>query len=412
MSSLNKAFSHVVHTLDLHDDDLFKVYSRNDGFYDHQDLTAFKKLVQVKAISAIDDHYFIQSDLRKFLDFSLNKERIKKIDPDVGTWLEYLRFNVEMYKSSLVGGDEANSQMRLMEVQSHIWDFSYGIQEDIEKMTILINSNFSNVKTYSEKRIQNKFYISAIDKLAKGIATLSPSLLRESCQYEPAIIRFMDAHVTVKLPLWQTELQNIIEKLKKFLFEIREIEKKAKMVRGFAYFLRQRSDYDIKDYADDEYNMPAFLNRVKPLVCMAHPDPSVEKHSEELLEIAGKLPPLGYERDDSANLPEPPAEVDVNSHEEHAVESPAEETHLRKFVMLLSDKPGVPMTAMTYHLAYINGEIDARLWLLYLYGYLSRLQSTNRKLNVQIDINRHETNEIYGNDRMFDITLTYKGAAK
>lgn len=403
-------FEHVLRTLNNNKDELLRVYSSGDGVDNYNDSNSLKKLDQIKAITLSNDQYFIQSDLRRFLDLSLNKEIISKIEPNVTGWLEYLRFYVDMYKSSLNHHDDASSAAHITCISEHVREFSRNLNKNIEKVAALVNSDFANVKTLEEKKIQNKFYVSIIDKLNKGVSLLSPEVLREHCQGEPYVLRIVEDYIIKNLSSWINDLHAIIIKLNRFLFSIREMERQNNVIRGFALYLDNHIDFEIKDdYISDASAIPEIFNRISPLSCKGFADIDNDSTEKKLIEIASKLPVIEKSDKENESNKRSSTILTLSNNDVHEVEVQEIERRLLELLSIVigSDES---ISAMWFYKKFVGDSFDADTWLIYLYGYFTEQQEKHSSLKVGMKVNYYDKHKIVANDDFYDITFTRRTA--
>lgn len=68
------------------------------------------------------------------------------------------------------------------------------------------------------------FYISRVELLVQAISALQPEYLLEMVDEHPALYALLEQQLIRLLPVYHQRMQDILDKLKTFLFELRKIE--------------------------------------------------------------------------------------------------------------------------------------------------------------------------------------------
>jgi hypothetical protein len=112
--------------------------------------------------------------------------------------------------------------------------------------------------------------------------------LLEMVDEHPALYALLEEQLMRLLPVYHQRLQDILDKLKTFLFELRKIEARAQLVQGFAFFLRQNPGYEMQNWSEQD-SIPEQWNQIKPLQLTISANTQDYVVEAELIAIVQKL---------------------------------------------------------------------------------------------------------------------------
>ena len=189
---------------------------------------------------------------------------------------------------------------------------------------------------------------------------MQPELLLELVEEQPELHQLLERQLLRLLPKYQQRLQDILDKLKIFLFELRQIEVRAQLVQGFAFFLRQTPDYQPMDWSEDE-QIPEHWNRIQPLNLLAHADPMDHAVEKELVDIAQKL------RVDSDALLAKKKQRRVNAvqdvqTEKQVLEIPKYRRQLAAYMSKVRQQTGRQVSALAFQQIHVQ-DLEPAIWL-------------------------------------------------
>ncbi|NOQ64433.1 MAG: hypothetical protein GQ582_07965, partial [Methyloprofundus sp.] len=308
-------------------------------YKDKKNQRALNQLKQLKIlVSHSVDGYRISARLGQFVDSALSSDRLRRLDTDLASWVDTLEQQIILYQDAWDENRLEDSENYSAEIERLIFDLSDNLEENTSYLLMLVNSRFANVRTLAEKKKQNVFYISRVELLVQAISALQPEYLLEMVEEHPALYLFLEQHLIRLLPVYHQRLQDILDKLKTFLFELRKIEARAQLVQGFAFYLRQNPSYEMQDWSEQE-TIPEQWNQIKPLqfsIAANTLDYAVEN---ELIEIVQKL------RVDSESLlskkrKQKVNKIEVVKREIQVLELPLYRKWLRRYFVLLEQQAG------------------------------------------------------------------------
>ena len=328
-----------------------------------------RALNQLKQLKVLVNHggqgFRLSARLGQFLDGALNSDRMRRLDTDLGSWVDLLEQQVGLYRDAFGEDRLEDCDSYLAEIERLVFDLSDTLEENTAYLLMLVNNRFANVRTLSEKKRQNVFYIGRLEKLVGAVSALQPAVLLELADDHEGMQALIERQLVRNLPVHRQRLQDILDILKTFLFQIRQIEARTRRVRGFAFFLRQNPGYAPRDWSEQE-QVPAHWNRVGGLAFRAHPDTLDRGVEKELADIASKI-----KADAEALLAKKPQRrlngVSLARREAVRVESPLYRRRIKELFEQVRQTPGRGVSALAFRNRHAP-EIDAPLWLSCVLG--------------------------------------------
>jgi len=366
---------------------------------------ALNQLKQLKILSHRgQEGYRLSTRLSQFIDGALNSDRMRRLDTDLGGWVDLLEQQIGLYQDAHAEDRLEDGDHFLGEIERLVFDLADTLDENTTYLLMLVNSRFANVRALSEKKRQNAFYIGRLEKLVGAVSLLQPAHLLDLAEPHESLQGLIDCHLIRTLPSHRHRLQDILDTLKTFLFQLRQIEARARLVRGLAFFLRQNPDYGPQDWCERE-QIPDHWNRISGIKLQAHPDPLNRSLETELIAIAQKIridseALLAKRKERGLNrvsLAKPPA---------RRVESPQHRQRIRQLFEQARQTPGQAVSALAYR--HHHGiEIDPPIWLSCVLS--ESLRRTGLKQGFDFEFVRHARADGFtGNLRVKDLRIVYQ----
>jgi hypothetical protein len=409
LSQAGQGLERLFKALATHGELIAEAYFNGVVYKDNQNQRVLNQLKQLKIlVNHNADGYRVAGRLGQFIDSALSSDRVRRLDTDLASWIDTLEQQIGLYQDALAENRVEDGDSYFVEIERLVFDLSDTLEENTRYLLMLVNSRFANVRTLAEKQKQNTFYISRLEKLVNAITALQPELLLELVEDQPLLYALLDQQLIRLLPIYQQRMQDILNKLKVFLFELRQIEARAQLVQGFAFFLQQNQNYQPQDWSEIE-QIPEHWNQVKPLTLFAYADPFDNTLTEDLIDIAQKI------RRDNHDLSTKPQQrainaVSLNSPVRHILELPLYRKHTTRYFERVLRNPGQTISAIAFYKVFVN-DIEPSIWLSCVLNEWLRRQQSNKHLQlelIQTGINHNAS--FSGNKKVQDIVLVFKGA--
>lgn len=379
-----------------------QVYLNGVVYKDNQNQRALNQLKQMKVlVNHSPDSYRIAGRLSQFIDSALSTDRVRRLDTDLASWIETLEQQIILYQDAWDENRADDCDNYFAEIERLVFDLSDTLEENTRYLLMLVNSRFANVRTLAEKQKQNAFYISRLEKLVNAITALQPEYLLEMVEEQPIIYDLLDKQLVRLLPICQQRLQDILDKLKIFLFELRQIEARAQLVQGFAFFLQQNQNYQTQDWSERD-EIPDHWNQIKPLALSAHADPLDHALEESLIEIAQKInfdseAMLSKQKKRSLNP------VSLKTPEKQLLDLPIYRKQAALYFERVMRHSGEPVSAIAFYKGFVEG-IEASSWLSCVLNEWLRRQQRDKGLQMEL-VQTDAPHAFFGNKRVKDILI-------
>ncbi len=260
-----------------------------------------------------EDAYTLHTTLRRFLDAALNIERLYGIGSDLGAAFERLEQLTEALFDAAHEGRTEDRERLEDEIRQSIYEISDTLAADLAHLRTLVENRFAAVSTLAEKKRQNTYYIGRTEKVVRAIELFTLSDLGERIQTQGAfanIAVMFRSHLQERLPSFRQNLSDILEILKHYLFEFREIEERTRRVRSLWLYLERHPVYDLQEW-DESAHLQPWLLKAPGIPVRSHPWVRDPEYSDTLADLAGDIAPpsirLPVERPHGILLDEDPA---------------------------------------------------------------------------------------------------------
>lgn len=260
-----------------------------------------------------DDAYTLHTTLRRFLDAALNIERLYGIGSDLGAAFERLeQLSEALFDAAHEGRSEDRERLE-DEIRQSIYEISDNLAADLAHLRTLVENRFAAVTTLAEKKRQNTYYIGRTEKVVRAIELFTLSDLGERIQTQGAfanIAVMFRSHLQERLPSFRQNLSDILEILKNYLFEFREIEQRTRRVRSLWLYLERHPVHELQEWDESAHPQP-WLLKAPGIPVRSNPWVRDPEYSDTLADMAADIAPptvrLPVERPRGTLLDEGPA---------------------------------------------------------------------------------------------------------
>lgn len=408
MNHTGQGLERLLKTLANHSELIGEAYFNGVVLKNNQNQNILNKLKQLKVLVNHDeDSYRVAGRLGQFIDNALSSERVRRLDTDLASWIETLEQQIGLYQDASYQNRIEDSDSYFAEIERLVFDLADTLEENTRYLLMLVNSRFANVRTLAEKQKQNAFYISRLEKLVNAISALQPQFLLELVEEQPELYTLLDRHLVRLLPIYQQRLQAILDKLKVFLFKLRQIEARAQLVQGFAFFLQQNQNYQPQDWSERDV-IPEHWNQLKPLIFSGYADFLDNALTDELIEIAQKIrleSAVAVAKQNKRLL----NAVSLNPPVQKILELPLYRKQTARYFDWVLRHQGHPISAVAFYKAFVT-DIEPAIWLSCVLNEVLRRQRSGLYQRLQMELRQVDTRQGFsGNKKVQDIVLTYLG---
>jgi hypothetical protein len=239
-------------------------YHNGEVVKDNDNARGVEHLQQHKVlIPRSHETFTLQTTLRRFLDASLNIERIYRTGADIGPAFERLDTLADaLFMASHEGRTEDKERLE-DEILQSIYEISDDLSAELSHLRALVENRFAAVSTLAEKKRQNAYYIGRTETLVEAIELFTLSDLGERIQSQTPfanVASMFTSQLLERLTSFRHNLLDILGILQAYLFEFRSIEERTKRVRSMWLFMERHPLYEPKDWAEEPHP-PAWLKK-------------------------------------------------------------------------------------------------------------------------------------------------------
>ncbi|HLF98225.1 MAG TPA: hypothetical protein VI457_13870 [Methylococcaceae bacterium] len=305
---------HLIGRLANHQPLVSHAYYSGELIKDEDNARGIELLQQHKVlIPRGEDAYTLHTTLRRFLDAALNIERLYGIGSDLGVAFERMEQLTDALFDAAHEGRAEDRERLEDEIRQSIYEISDNLAADLAHLRTLVENRFAAVSTLAEKKRQNGYYIGRTEKVVRAIELFTLSDLGERIQTQGAfanIAVMFRAQLQERLPSFRQNLSDILEILKHYLFEFREIEDRTRRVRSLWLYLERHPVYEPQEWDEAAHPQPWLLRAPGIPIC-SHPWVRDPEYTDVLADLAGDIAPpvlrLPVERPRGSLLEEDPA---------------------------------------------------------------------------------------------------------
>ena len=259
----------------------------------------------------IRDAYQLRGSFRAFLNSALNTERLFSMGADIGGQFQQLSKLVDEHSIAFQEGRDSDCERYEVEVRETIGSISDSIEDELIMLQAQASTRFAAVSTIAEKRRQNEHYLKRTQRIVDILENLHFSDLGEQLEGHEDLHLSFRSLLTDRLPAFRQSFLSIMEVLQKYLYEFRQVEQRAKLVRLFDLLFTRNPSWTPRQW--DEVADPAEWLRCSASIKMhAHPDIDASGTDEYFADIAKTIPDSisfktkstrvrGYVEDDPGN---------------------------------------------------------------------------------------------------------------
>ena len=248
------------------------------------------KLSQLRILTPdIHNTYQLRHSMRKFLNTVLNTSRLMESGTDLGKSFNRLDELVTRHNNAYLEGREDDSNLYEEEIRESINDIAGDIEDELLRISRLVEGKFATVTTLSEKVKENEWYLNRTETILSLLETFSFSDIEDRLRGHNDLELAFNLLLKSKMSYFLLTLKSISTKLGEFLYEFRHIEAKAKLLRSFANHLSKNPNWQPKNW-DEQVSLPDWLTIASPLHIKASPDINSSADEDEMSEIASSLP--------------------------------------------------------------------------------------------------------------------------
>lgn len=381
-----------------------EAYHQREIVRDEDNARAIALLQQHKVlVPRTTETFTLNTAFRRFLDASLNIERLYAQGAEIGAGFERLDKIADALFHAAHEGRTEDREVLVDEFHQSVYEIADGLATDLAQLRALVENQFATVTLAAEKRRQNAYYIGRTERLVKAIELFTLSGMDERITSDSAFVDVAPvfrSQLQERLPAFRQNLLGILAILQDYLFEIRQVEARTKRVRAIALFFARQPAFELHTW-DEEANPPAWLHRAAGHPVRPWPSVREPRYSDDLASLASALPPpkltVKSKRQRGTLVDEsPPPTVTL---------TPKPFRRAISAMLAGCKASSEPISATAWHRAnpaWVEG-MSLSAWLQCVIEEAERPQA--RKLGLSLEVRERKDTVFDGNVRVLDVVL-------
>lgn len=311
-----------------------------------------------------DGEVRLKSAVRNLLEGSLQDERNRQIDANIGSSLASLKTLAQHYKEALQYGRFSESQSHLSDLTEHVYALTESLSNSVRVLFSRINNEFGYVSSIDAKIRENELAQSQVSELLKQLELFRFDELSELAGSNRELRHLLVVTLQVNFSRVTQELAVVQARLLELLGRFREFRGRTRLLKGFVLHLEQQPDFAPSNYTGLT-QVPLLFNQAPAMLKPAAVDVNRVEHEDDLQLLVGTIKALN--RSKVVHQPERASSA-IAVEEQSAVEF--EEDKLKQavedyFCSVIDS--GKSVTALEFHQMQ-ELEFDKEVWIYQVIG--------------------------------------------
>ncbi|GAA0855976.1 phosphoenolpyruvate carboxylase [Aliiglaciecola litoralis] len=306
----------------------------------------------------------LKNAVRQLLEGSLQDERTRHIDANIGASLASLKTLAQHYKEALQHQRFAESQAHLSDLTEHVYGLTETLSNSVRVLFSRINNEFGYVSSIDAKIRENQLAQSQVSELLDQLEMFKFDELSNIAASHRELRHLLIVTLQHSFSRVTQELSVVQARLLSLLGRFRELRGRTRLLKGFLLHMEQSPDFQPVNYCGLS-QVPMLFNQAPGIIAPASPDVKRIEHEAELQKLVSAIrainrPQKNYQPDRAAH--------EIVIEEQSAVEFA--EDSLKKavedyFCRIIDT--GERLTALEYYQQQ-QLEFDPEAWLYQVIG--------------------------------------------
>ncbi len=306
----------------------------------------------------------LKTALRQLLEGSLQDERNRQVDANIGGALASIKTLAQHYKEAMHYGRYGETDAHLSDLTEHVYGLTESLSNSVRTLFSRINNEFGYVASIDAKIRENELAQSQVSELLNQLELFHFDELSELAGSHRELRHLLVVTLQQSFSKVTQELSIVQARLLALLGRFREFKGRTRLLNGFVLHMEQKPDFTPTNYTQLS-QVPMLFNQAKGILKPAAVDVNRVEHEQDLQLLVGKLKAL--HRADAQEQPERKAKP-IEVEEQSALEM--EESGLRDAVEAYFCRvidTGERLTALDYY-AMHELPYDPEVWIYQVIG--------------------------------------------
>lgn len=342
----------------------------------------------------------LKNAVRSLLEGSLQDERSRNIDANIGASIASLKTLAEHYKEALHYQRYAESQAHMSDLTEHVYQLTESLGNSVRLLFGRINNEFGYVSSVEAKIRENELAQEQVSELLNQLEFFRFDELSEVAGSNRELRHLLVVSLQQSFAKAIQELSVVQAKLLDLLGRFREFQGRTRLLKGYLLHMEQQPDFAPSNYTTMT-KVPALFNQAAPCIGQAHADLNRIEHEEILQDIVNSLTDI-HTRTPQVEKAKAASEISVD--EQSSVDltkEPIRQAVEAYFCEVIDN--GQPLSALDYFEREAL-DFDPEVWIYQIIGDYQALDD-NDKQYFAIDTNGQPHPVFNGNFLINDLTL-------
>ena len=392
----------LLNALGKHSDLIMQVYI--NGTVDEQNHSpkVLEQLVQLGVLwrPESQSELRLKSAVRTLLEGSLQDERNRTINANIGASLASLKTLAEHYKEALHYNKYNESAAHMSDLTEHVYQLSESLSNSVRVLFGRITNEFGYVSSVDAKIRENELAQGQVTDLLSQLECFRFDELSEIAGSNRELRHLLVVSLQQRFSKAAQELSVVQARLIDVLGRFREFQGRTRLLKGYLLHMEQHPDFAPGNYTNLT-QVPVLFNQSSSVMSAAAPDVNNVEHENDYQEIVSSLTHI-HQRATKHDDAEPQQDIDVTEQSTVSLEKDELQLAIEDFFCEVIDS-GQPKTALTYYeekaLAF-----DREVWMYQVIGGYQALADQEKQF-FALDPHGENDKTFTGNFYINDITL-------
>lgn len=398
---LLQAGTKLLNALGRHSDLIMKAYINGSVKERDHSSKVLEQLVQLGVLwrPEAQSELRLKSAVRTLLEGSLQDERNRTINANVGASLASLKTLTEHYKEALHYNKFNEAAAHMSDLTEHVYQLSETLSNSVRVMFSRINNEFGYVSSVDAKIRENELAQQQVTDLLAQLECFRFDELSEIAGSNRELRHLLVVSLQQRFSKAAQELSVVQARLLDLLGRFREFQGRTRLLKGFLLHMEQQPDFAPGNYANLT-NVPVLFNNSAATISYASADVNNVEHESDYQNMVATLTHIHKKR--STQDDGKPADIDVTEQATLSLEKEPLQKAVEAYFCDVIDS-GQAKTALDYY-EELDLEFDPEVWLYQVIGGYQALDDEEKQFFA---LEPHGMNDkIYtGNFYISDITL-------
>lgn len=342
----------------------------------------------------------LKSAVRTLLEGSLQDERNRTIDANIGAALASLKTLAEHYKEALHYGRYSESQAHMTDLTEHVYQLTESLSNSVRLLFGRINNEFGYVSSVEAKIRENELAQGQVSDLLNQLECFRFDELSSIAGGNRELRHLLVVALQQSFSKAAQELSVVQARLLDLLGRFREFQGRTRLLKGYLLHMEQQPDFTPGNYPNLT-QVPVLFNQAAAIIQPAAADVNQVGHEADYQQIVASLSNI-YRRKPAADKHEAAQSIEVSEQTTVSLDKDELAQAVDEYFCQVIDS-GQPQSALEYF-AEQKLDFDPEVWIYQVIGGYQGLADTDKQF-FALDT-QGKPDPIYtGNFFISDVTL-------